>query len=62
MGITACSRVLDIGSGGGSTLLAAVRRIGPTDEAIGIDTDETRVVHVRDEAKRCGLKANGSRG
>jgi len=55
MGITAGSRVLDIGTGGGSTLLAALRRIGPTGEVIGIDKDETWVAHIRDEAKRCGV-------
>jgi ubiquinone/menaquinone biosynthesis C-methylase UbiE len=55
MGITSGSRVLDIGTGGGSTLLAALRRIGPTGEVFGIDTDETWVAHVREEAKKCGL-------
>ncbi len=55
MGITTGTRVLDIGTGGGSTLLAALRRIGPTGEAIGIDADETWVTHIRDEAERCGL-------
>jgi len=48
-------RVVDIGSGAGTDLLLAARRVGPTGRAIGIDMTAEMRERARDGARRCGL-------
>jgi ubiquinone/menaquinone biosynthesis C-methylase UbiE len=47
--------VLDVGTGGGSTLLAALRCVGPSGEVVGIDRREEWVTHTKNEIKRIGI-------
>ncbi|MCK5151224.1 MAG: methyltransferase domain-containing protein [Candidatus Thorarchaeota archaeon] len=55
LGIREGSRVLDVGTGGGSTLLAALRCVGPSGEVIGLDRNERWVEHTRAEIKRLNI-------
>jgi len=48
-------RVVDIGSGAGTDLLLAARRVGPTGRAIGIDMTAEMRERARDGARQCGL-------
>jgi len=47
--------VLDIGSGAGTDLLIAARRVGPTGKAIGVDMTPEMIAKCRDAAKEAGL-------
>jgi arsenite methyltransferase len=47
--------VLDIGSGAGTDLLLAARRVGPGGRAIGIDTNDEMIEACRTAAREAGL-------
>jgi arsenite methyltransferase len=47
--------VLDIGSGAGTDLLLAARRVGPVGRAIGIDTNGEMIEACRTAAREAGL-------
>ena len=47
--------VLDIGSGAGTDLLIAARRVGPTGRAIGVDMTAAMIDRARATARRLGL-------
>jgi len=47
--------VIDIGSGAGTDLLLAARRVSPTGRAIGIDMTSEMRERARDGARQCGL-------
>ena len=49
------SHVLDVGTGGGSTLFPAIEKVGKTGHVIGIDDKERSVENVTAELKRCGI-------
>ncbi|MFW9850165.1 MAG: class I SAM-dependent methyltransferase [Candidatus Thorarchaeota archaeon] len=53
IGITEGATVLDVGTGGGSTLLAALERVGPSGKVIGVDKEPEWVEHVNSEIERC---------
>ena len=48
-------RVLDVGCGAGGALLPAARRVGPSGEAVGIDTAPGMVERTRAAAEEAGL-------
>lgn len=49
------AKVLDVGTGGGSSLYAAASRVGPDGEVIGIELCEGCFKHTKDEIVRCGV-------
>jgi len=49
------SHVLDVGTGGGSTLFPAIEKVGKTGHVAGIDIREKSVENVNAELKRCGI-------
>jgi len=53
--IGAGERVLDIGSGAGTDLLLAARRVGPTGRAIGVDMTDAMIERARASAAAAGL-------
>ena len=55
IGITDGASVLDIGTGGGSTLHASLMRVGPSGNVIGLDKEERCVEHVNSELERCNV-------
>ncbi|MHA1909764.1 MAG: class I SAM-dependent methyltransferase [Candidatus Thorarchaeota archaeon] len=55
LGLREGSKVVDVGTGGGSTLLAALKCVGPSGEVIGIDKSERWVKHTLAEIKRIGI-------
>jgi O-methyltransferase/aklanonic acid methyltransferase len=48
-------RVLDVGCGAGAALIPAAHRVGPTGEAVGIDTAPAMVARTREAAEAAGL-------
>jgi len=55
IGITEGATVLDIGTGGGSTLHASLMRVGPSGLVIGLDRSEEDVDQVNSELERCNV-------
>lgn len=53
--ITKGARVLDVGTGGGSTFFPAIEKVGKTGHVTGIDNKEKSVENVTSELKRCGI-------
>lgn len=53
--IPAGATVVDIGSGAGTDLLLAARRVGPTGRAIGVDMTEAVRLRAAQGAAACGL-------
>jgi arsenite methyltransferase len=53
--IPAGATVVDIGSGAGTDLLLAARRVGPTGRAIGVDMTEAMRLRAAQGAAACGL-------
>ncbi|MBN2230276.1 MAG: class I SAM-dependent methyltransferase [Candidatus Thorarchaeota archaeon] len=49
------AHVLDIGTGGGSTLFPASRRVGPTGKVTGVELCEHCVGRTNGEIARCGI-------
>ncbi|NHI89991.1 MAG: class I SAM-dependent methyltransferase [Candidatus Thorarchaeota archaeon] len=49
------SHVLDVGTGGGSTLFPALEKVGKTGQVTGIDKREKSVENITAELKRCGI-------
>lgn len=49
------SHVLDVGTGGGSTLFPAIEKVGKTGHVTGIDIREKSVESITTELKRCGI-------
>jgi ubiquinone/menaquinone biosynthesis C-methylase UbiE len=56
LGIDPGSRVLDLGTGGGSTLFPAARATGNDGEVIGIELWESMIDEMNKEITRCGIK------
>jgi len=55
LGITGGSKVLDVGTGGGSTLIAALKCIGPTGYVVSLDKEQIWVDHVNSELARLNI-------
>lgn len=55
VGVTAGSKCLDIGCGGGDVTFELARAAGPTGLAVGVDFDETKLDIARREASQRGL-------
>ena len=55
LGIQKGSMILDVGTGGGSTLFPALEKAGPTGQVIGIDKRASRVKPTHAEIQRCGF-------
>ena len=48
--------VLDVGCGGGTDLLLAARRVGPTGRAFGVDMTEQMLERCKTSASECGMQ------
>jgi SAM-dependent methyltransferase len=57
VGLAAGQRCLDVGCGIGAVTLELARAVGPSGQAVGIDTDEGALGLARQEAQRQGLPA-----
>jgi ubiquinone/menaquinone biosynthesis C-methylase UbiE len=53
IGITEGATVLDVGTGGGSTLLASLERVGPAGKVLGLDKQLNHVEKANLEIQRC---------
>ncbi|MHA1959567.1 MAG: class I SAM-dependent methyltransferase [Candidatus Thorarchaeota archaeon] len=56
IGIREGARVLDVGTGGGSTLFPALEMVGTEGHVTGIDKNDDRVKTVTAEIERCDIK------
>jgi SAM-dependent methyltransferase len=54
LGLQPGERVLDVGTGGGSSTIEAARRVGPKGTVLGIDLSEALAALARDRAKEAG--------
>ena len=53
-------RVIDLACGAGSQSVRAARRVGPTGQILAIDISRTMLQHLRENARRAGLKNIGT--
>ncbi len=56
LGVTGGSRVLDVGTGGGSTLIAALKSIGPTGYVLSLDKEKHWADYANSELKRLNIR------
>ncbi len=55
LGVSSGTRVLDVGTGSGSTLIASLQCVGPTGHVVSLESDEKWVDYISEELKKLNV-------